>query len=131
MNTPMYDPFTLEVTVTSPEKFTLLLNFCQQNGIYVPPIAENPFKPVVVDTQKRLPTKAFKAFCGSENLTSAGTTSVAYVCEFINNYSRVHKLINPDGSIELPPRMQEAFDTDKTRFYPHEIIYLAKSAFPS
>lgn len=131
MNTPIYEPFTFEVTVNTPEKFTLLLNFCQQNGIYVPPMPENPFKPVAVDVEKRLPTKAFKAFCGAENLTSSGTTSVAYVCDFIKQHAEVHKLINTDGSIELPPRMQEAFNTDKSRFYPHEFVYLAEKAFPS
>jgi hypothetical protein len=131
MNTSIYEPFTVEVSVNNPEKFTLLLNFCLQNGIYVPPMPANPFKPLVVNTEKRLPTKIFKAFCGAENLSTAGTTSVATVCDFITHHAEVHKLTNPDGSIELPPRMQEAFNTDKSRFYPHEFVYLAEKAFPS
>jgi hypothetical protein len=131
MSIPMYEPFAFEVSVNSPEKFTLLLNFCKENGIYVPPMAYNPFKPLVVDKEKRLPTKIFKAFCGPENLNSAGMASVACVCDFITGYAKIHKLVNTDGSIELTARMQEAFGTDKTRFYPHEIVYLAEMAFPS
>lgn len=119
------------IGVNTPEKFTLLLNFCQQNGIYVPPMPENPFKELAIDTEKRFPTKAFTAFCGPENLTTSGKTNVANICDFIIGYANAHKLINPDGSIELPPRMQEAFSTDKSRFYPHEIVYLAERAFPS
>jgi hypothetical protein len=131
MSTPVYDLFMIEVGVSSPEKLTQLMRFCHENGIIVPPIPANPFKQIAVGTERKLPTKVFKGFCGPENLNSAGKASVSDVCEFIKTYARNHKLTNADGSIELPPRMQEAFDTDKSRYYPHEFVYLAEKAFPS
>ena len=127
----IYEPFMLEIGINTPEKLTLLLKFCSDNGIYVPPLLNNPFKPICLDTEKKIPTVIYKEFCGSENLTNAGTTSVADVSNFIRHYAEVQRLINPDGSIELPKNMQEAFNTEKSRFYPHEIASLATRAFPS
>lgn len=131
MSAPIYEPVMVTVGVSNPEKYTLLLNFCAENGFYVPPVIQNPFKQVALDTIKRHPTEAYKNFCGPENLTPTGLTTMEDVYNFLNKYAVTHKLVKPDSSIELPKMLRDVFNVDKSRFFPHEVVHLAARAFPS
>jgi hypothetical protein len=131
MSAPIYEPVMLTIGVSNPEKYTLLLNFCAENGFYVPPVVQNPFKQLQLDTMKRLPTEAYKNFCGPENLTPTGFTTMEDVYKFLNKYAVTHELVKPDSSIELPKMLRDVFNVDKSRFFPHEVVHLAARAFPS
>lgn len=126
---PTYESVKVLVEVGTPEKFTKLMEFCAENGIFVPPVTANPFQRVYLDTKKRKPTAEFKAFCGPSWMTRDGTISIADVHSLIKDYARVHLLVNQDGSINLPPQLKEALRTDRNRVYPHDLPALAAQAF--
>ena len=128
---PIHALYMFEIGVNTPEKFNLLLEFCKENGIYVPPMKKNPFNRIELDTIPKTPTKAFNAFCGSENLTSSGKISMSNVYDFIVRYIDMNNKMNQDGSIELSKDIQSAFNIDSSRIYLHEIPGLATRAFPS
>ena len=126
---PMYESVKVVVEVGTPEKFTKLMEFCAENGIYVPPVVANPFQRIHLDTKKRIPTAEFKAFCGPSWMTRDGTISVLDVHSLIKDYAKVHLLVNQDGSIDLPPQLKEALRTERNRVYPHDLPALAAQAF--
>ena len=128
-NEPMYESVKVIVEVGTPEKFTKLMEFCSENGIFVPPVPANPFQRVYLDTKKRVPTAEFKAFCGPSWMTRDGTISIADVHSLIKDYARSHLLVNQDGSINLPPQLKEALRTERNRVYPHDLPALAAQAF--
>jgi hypothetical protein len=124
-----YESVKVLVEVGTPEKFSKLMEFCSENGIFVPPVPANPFQRIYLDTTKRTPTAEFKAFCGPSWMTRDGTISVLDVHSLILDYARVHKLVNQDGSIDLPPQLKEALRTDRNRVYRHDLPALAAQAF--
>jgi len=124
-----YESVKVLVEVGTPEKFSKLMEFCSENGIFVPPVPGNPFQRVYLDPTKRRPTAEFKAFCGPSWMTRDGTISVLDVHSLILDYARVHKLVNQDGSINLPPQLKEALRTDRNRVYRHDLPALAAQAF--
>jgi len=126
---PMYESVKVVVEVGTPEKFTKLMEFCAENGIFVPPVVANPFQRVHLDTTKRKPTAEFKAFCGPSWMTRDGTISVRDVHSLIQDYAKVHLLMNNDGSIDLPPQLKQALRTERNRVYPHDLPALAAQAF--
>ena len=128
-NEPMYESVKVIVEVGTPEKFSKLMQFCSENGIFVPPVPANPFQRLYLDTRKRKPTAEFKAFCGPSWMTRDGTISIADVHSLIKDYARVHLLVNEDGSINLPPQLKEALRTERNRVYPHDLPALAAQAF--
>jgi len=128
-NEPMYESVKVVVEVGTPEKFTKLMEFCSENGIFVPPVVANPFQRVHLDTTKRIPTAEFKAFCGPSWMTRDGTISVRDVHNLIQDYAKVHLLVNQDGSIDLPPQLKQALRTERNRVYPHDLPALASQAF--
>jgi len=126
---PMYESVKVVVEVGTPEKFTKLMEFCAENGIFVPPVVANPFQRVHLDTTKRKPTPEFKAFCGPSWMTRDGTISVRDVHSLIQDYAKAHLLMNNDGSIDLPPQLKQALRTERNRVYPHDLPALAAQAF--
>jgi hypothetical protein len=126
---PMYESVKVVVEVGTPEKFSKLMEFCAENGIYVPPVVANPFQQIHLDTTKRKPTAEFKAFCGPSWMTKDGTISVLDVHSLIQDYAKVHLLMNNDGSIDLPPQLKTALRTERNRVYPHDLPALAAQAF--
>ncbi|NBV77593.1 hypothetical protein EBR66_05525 [bacterium] len=126
---PVYDSFKLVIEVGTPEKFSKLMQFCSENGIYVPPVPANPFQEIQLDTTKRTPTPEYKHFYGSAWLNKDGKTSVANVYDSLKEYAKNHKLLNEDGSIHLTAEMKVAYKTERNRVYPHDFPVLASQAF--
>lgn len=126
---PIYKSFKILLEVGTPEKLSKLMEFCLENGIYVPPHPATPFERIHLSIVKEKPTTEFKLFCGPSWLTRDGTLSVADVYSLINDYARLHKLTNDDGSINLSPDLKAALKTDRNRVYPHDLPGLAAQAF--
>jgi hypothetical protein len=124
-----YESVKVMLEVGTPEKFSKLMKFCLENGIYVPPVEDKPFQTIYLSGTKRKPTPEFKTFCGPSWLTRDGTISVRDVFNLIRDYAKAHQIINEDGSINLPPDLKTALKTERNRVYPHDLPALAAQAF--
>jgi hypothetical protein len=124
-----YESVKVLLEVGTPEKFSKLMKFCLENGIYVPPVDEKPFQTIYLSDAKRKPTPEFKTFCGPSWLTRDGTISVRDVFNLIRDYAKAHQIVNEDGSINLPPDLKTALKTERNRVYPHDLPALAAQAF--
>lgn len=129
MTTP-YEPTTLNVTVTTPEKYSSLIAFCMENGIHCDLPKDLAFKEIILDAVKRKPTREYSDFCGKENLNRLGLVSERDVYNTVMWYVITFNLIHHDQTIQFDKSLQEAFKTDRNRFYQHELPYTIRSAFP-
>lgn len=124
-----YTPVSIKLELNSPEKYVRLLEFCNENGIYMPPMTSEPFRPVFLNTERRKVTPAFKSFCGPENLLKDGTTTEENAYHTVMRYVSVFKLQTPDATIHFNKALKEAFQTDQSRFYEHEICKMISEVF--
>jgi len=124
-----YESVKVMLEVGTPEKFSKLMKFCLENGIYVPPVEDKPFQTIYLSGTKRKPTPEFKSFCGPSWLTRDGTISVRDVFNLIRDYAKAHQIVNEDGSINLTPDLKTALKTERNRVYPHDLPALAAQAF--
>jgi hypothetical protein len=124
-----YESVKVMLEVGTPEKFSKLMKFCLENGIYVPPVEDKPFQTIYLSGTKRKPTPEFKTFCGPSWLTRDGTISVRDVFNLIRDYAKAHQIVNEDGSINLTPDLKTALKTERNRVYPHDLPALAAQAF--
>jgi len=129
METYMYNNVSICLEVNNPVKYTKLLNFCTENGIYFPQIVSNPFTPLFLDSLPKLPSKSFKHLCGVEWLRSDGKISAENAYTFLLHYVKVTRLLQTDGSIDINPELRELFGTDKHRIYNYELPGLIGKVF--
>jgi hypothetical protein len=127
--TLVYESVKVVVEVGTPDKFSKLMQFCSENGIYVQPVAANPFQAIELDTTKRKPTEEYNNFFGQPWLNKDGMTSLANVYTSLKEYAKRHKLLNEDGSMNLSPELKQAFRTERNCVYPHDFPSLASNAF--
>lgn len=124
-----YDPVSITVELSNPEKYAMFLQFCEENDIHIMhPLSKISFDPVFLDRKlRRKPNLAFKTFCRSENLTKDGTITEEEVYKVVMRHVSVFDLWMPNGSIRFDTKLQEAFETDRVYFFEHEIARLASS----
>jgi hypothetical protein len=124
MDTTLYESYRVSLGVNTPEKLSKLLQFCEENGIYMEPLPENPLKLIQLSREKKYPKKSFASFCGPEHLNRQGQTSEQGIYDTIMMYAEALKLIKPDGSIRLNDALQTSLGTEKNQLYPHEVAVL-------
>lgn len=123
------EPVKIEVRVKSPEEFSKLIAFCDQEGIFYKPVAAAAFTPVNSDNAPQIPVKCFADFCGHAWLNPKGEMTPRNVYDFLQKFITTHKLRRPDGTISVPKVLQDALRIKQGYISELDLAVLSKSVF--
>ncbi len=126
---PIYQPVKMEVRLMNPTHLSKLVAFCTEQRIPYTAIAPESFVPVEFDTTPKIPTKAFRDYCGPTWLNPKGETSQRGVYNYLQHYIKLHNLRQQDGRIMLPPGLQTALGVKVQYVSDSQLIPLSKNVF--